>query len=161
MRSKHWDNSNWRGPLPTELSVSLRFAHWRPSERRVHRPVPELHRSGNEAAWRQRLNSIRFQSRCGSGSTRGPMGSSLGARKTRRRCTPRRPPTCQLKIEPARAAMHPPIPRALLQKMPTGSRAMTSFREMDVTRHKLSFRKPNFLIKRGVRLRKVSGVKAS
>jgi hypothetical protein len=83
----------------------------------------ELHRSGDEAAWGRGSTSIRFQSRCGSGSTRGPMGSSLGARKARRRCTPRRPPTCQLKIEPARAAMHPPIPRALLQKMPTGSRA--------------------------------------
>jgi hypothetical protein len=151
MRSKHWDNSNWRGPLPTELSVSLKFAHWRPSERRVHRPglagsitasfIVLVTRHGGRGS-----TSIRFQSRCGSGSTRRPMGSSLGARKARRRCTPRSP-----RHVSSRSSRHEPrctrrSRERCSKKCQRARGRMSSLRGMSFDA-KLPFRKPKSLIR--------------
>jgi hypothetical protein len=58
--SGSWDESYWRG-LPTQLSAHKTPGHWTPSKQRVHRPIYrvhhcKLHRSGDEAAWSQKLN---------------------------------------------------------------------------------------------------------
>ncbi len=75
----------------------------------------ELHRSGDEAAWWQKLNidPLPVASRSGSGSTRGSMAVNPPQAEAARRRRLRRSWTChQFKIELVRTTMRAPMWRA-------------------------------------------------
>ncbi len=82
-----------------------------------------------------RSTLILFQSRSGSGSTRGSMAmDSRQQAKASRRRSLQRQRTCQFKIERVRTTMRPPMWRAPVPRTPTHLQRMTSFRQIEANR---------------------------